>query len=645
MPPTNTLTTHKGSVKTQRKKLGEILVQSGILTDEQLQKALEKQKKTGKRLGEVLVDLHFTSEVEMAKTLGSQMGYQFVDAISSIDNDILLLVPESLVKKHGVIPLRLEGGTLIVAMADPLDFNTIQDLSFYCGFIIQPAIATPSLLKETIKKFYGQIHAKEDEQMIKKIIHDSQKDFDDNPVQIIPEIRDSGSDAGSEQRHYLAPIIEMANLILARALKLKASDIHIEPQTNDSVVRFRIDGLLHEILRFPKWIHGALVSRIKILANLDIAIKRIPQDGDIRLKANGKEITLRISSLPSYFGEKVVIRVLDETTELLNIESLGLSGADQKLVKEMLAKRKGVILVTGPTGSGKTTSLYAMLNHLNNSSINIITVENPIEYHLKGITQVQINSDSGLTFAAALRAILRQDPNVILVGEIRDAETAQMAMRAALTGHLVISTLHTNDAPSAITRLLDLGIPNYMLSSLLIGVMAQRLVRMICPECKSSASPDDEEMKVLNISPASAGKTQFYKGKGCKNCHQTGFKGRNAVYEILPMNSKLRQVISLNPTELQFKNACHDAGFVSMGENGFDKVKEGQTTLGEIIRCIGADEHLDAFCKNCDHHFRSEFNLCPMCGEKPKNRCRCCNQTVQLNWKFCPFCENKLDTP
>ncbi|MBI1820972.1 MAG: Flp pilus assembly complex ATPase component TadA [Nitrospirae bacterium] len=638
MPP-------KESSLLQKRKLGEILVISGILTEEQLLKALDRQKKTGKRLGEVLVELNYTSEVEIARTLGSQLGYQHVETITTIDHDILLLIPESLVKKYSVIPLRLERSGLVIAMADPLDFDTIQDLSFYCGFIIQPAIATPTVLKETIKKFYKTTHEQEDHQLIKKIILDSQKDFNDSVVQIIPEIKENGPDGLSDRRHALAPIIEMANLILAKAIKLNASDIHIEPFSNESIVRCRVDGLLHEIMQIPKWIHGALVSRIKILANLDIAIKRIPQDGEVRLKANGKEINLRISSLPSYFGEKVVIRILSQSTESLKFETLGISPPEQEKVKEMLSRKKGIILVTGPTGSGKTTTLYAMLNHINHPSINIVTVENPIEYHLHGITQIQINPEGGLTFATALRAILRQDPDVIFVGEIRDTETAQIAFRSAMTGHLVISTLHTNDAPSAVIRLLDLGIPSYMISSLLIGVMAQRLVRKICPDCKVPYAPPEEETRPFNLTRKEAQKIGFFKGKGCKSCNQTGFKGRSAVLEILPIQSKLREMISLSPTEQQFKNACKDAGVISMSENGLQKVKEGLTPFSELIRCLETDEHLDTLCGSCAHLFRNDFNLCPMCGEKPKNKCNRCNQVIQSRWNYCPFCENKLSKP
>ncbi|MHB8481373.1 MAG: ATPase, T2SS/T4P/T4SS family [Nitrospiria bacterium] len=635
----------KESVLIQKRKLGEILVQSGVLTEDQLLKALDLQKKTGKRLGEILVDLKFTSEIEIARTLGSQLGYQFVDTISTIDNDILLLIPESLVKKHTVMPLRREKSGLMVAMSDPLDFETVQDLSFYCGFIIEPAIATPTLLKETIKKFYKTTHEQEDQQLIEKIIKDSQKDFDNSVVQIIPEIKETGSKELSDRRHSLAPIVEMANIIFAKALKLHASDIHIEPFANESTVRCRVDGLLQEIMRFPKWIHGALISRIKVLANLDIAEKRVPQDGDIRLKANGKELSLRISSLPSYFGEKIVIRILSRSAELLQLATLGISPVEQQKIKKMLSHQKGIILVTGPTGSGKTTTLYAMLNQINHPSINIITIENPIEYHLDGITQVQVNPDSGLTFATTLRAILRQDPNVILVGEIRDIETAQIAFRAAMTGHLVISTLHTNDAPSAVTRLRDLGIPNYMISSLLIGVMAQRLIRYNCPDCKIPYVPSEEETHTFNLTQEAARKIRLYKGKGCKRCYQTGFKGRSAVLEILPMESKLREIISLNPTEQQFKNACKDAGFISMNEGGFQRVKEGLTTLAELMRGLGADEYSELFCESCHHLFRNDFSLCPMCGEKPKNKCNRCNQAVQLHWHYCPFCENKLSNP
>ncbi|HXN07156.1 MAG TPA: ATPase, T2SS/T4P/T4SS family [Nitrospiria bacterium] len=626
-----------------KKKLGEILVQSGLIPEEQLFKALNHQKTTGKRLGEVMVELKIATEIEIARTLGSQLGYQYVESISMIDREVLLMIPESLIRKHGVLPLRHEGSVLIVAMSDPLDFNTIQDLSFYCGYIIQPAIATPTLLSENIKRFCrGTSQPHEDQKIIKKIIQDSQREHNAPDVQIIPEISETVSESSSEQRHDLAPIIQMCSLIISNAIKSGASDIHIEPASIDSSVRFRVDGQLQEFMRFPKWVHGPVISRIKVLANLDIAAKRTPQDGEVRLKVEGREVTLRISTLPASLGEKIVIRILDQMTDALTLDKIGFSSQDLSKVKDLLSHKKGLILVTGPTGSGKTTSLYSMLNHLNQPTINIITVENPVEYHIKGITQVQINPESGLTFASALRAILRQDPNIILIGEIRDSETALIAMRAAMTGHLVLSTLHTNDSPSAVTRLMDLGVPLYMIASLLLGVIAQRLVRTICPDCKTPLSPTAEEMKTLNISEKTASKSQFFKGKGCKSCHQSGFRGRSAVYEVLELDPKLKEIISLHPTELQFKNACKDAGFITMHENGLQKIKEGNTTFSELMRCIGSNDELETFCGNCDHYYRNEFSICPMCGAKPKNKCFRCNQIIQTHWNYCPFCENKF---
>ncbi len=439
-----------------------------------------------------------------------------------------------------------------------------------------------------------------------------------------------------EERSRLAPVIQLGNLILSKAIKLRASDIHIEPAKSEFRVRYRIDGLLKEDMRLPKWVQNPLVSRMKILATLDISERRLPQDGAVRVIAEGREVDLRVSTLPTNHGEKVVLRILDQSKTLSDLEHVGLNERNLKIVHQMIAKRKGMILVTGPTGSGKTTTLYAIIQELKGVTNNLTTVEDPVEYTMEGINQTQINPDIGLSFSAALRSILRQDPNIIFVGEIRDKETAQVAFRAAMTGHLVLSTLHTNDAPSTITRLVDIGIPAYLVSSSLIGVVAQRLVRKTCLKCAQSSAQD-------NFSALSSSSTppEPTLNDGCAACDYTGFNGRIGVFEVLPVSPKIRELIASGATDQEIRSASVAIGMTSMEEDGLEKAKIGLTTVDEVARVVEKDEVFKSCCPQCQHAIRIDFLVCPYCGTDSPYVCNSCGKLLQPDWSTCPYCRHK----
>jgi type II secretory ATPase GspE/PulE/Tfp pilus assembly ATPase PilB-like protein len=403
-------------------------------------------------------------------------------------------------------------------------------------------------------------------------------------------------------------------------------------------VRFRLDGLLADQLKVPPRLQPALISRLKILGRLDIAERRLPQDGSVRVKLEGREADLRISSIPLRAGEKAVIRVLDTSGGGMGLKAIGLSPADLKKVESLIGRHKGMVVATGPTGSGKTTMLYGVLNRIKSPTTNIVTVEDPIEYHYPGLNQMQVNADIGLTFAAGLRSILRQDPDIILVGEIRDAETAEIACRAALTGHLVFTTLHTNDAPTTITRLLDIGIPRYLVASVLIGIVAQRLVRTVCPDCKAPASPDAAAVVGLGLSPASLAGGQYMAGKGCLKCQESGYKGRTGVFEILLMDSRIRDLILRGSTEEDIRLAAQEAGMQNLVENGLAKAKAGVTTIDELVRVLEVSEHVATSCPGCGRHLNSEYRHCPYCRTVLRRVCSSCGRLLQAGWAVCSYC-------
>ncbi|MDC4224466.1 MAG: GspE/PulE family protein [Candidatus Manganitrophus sp.] len=466
------------------------------------------------------------------------------------------LIPESLAKRHLAVPLEIQNKKLNVAMVDPLDYESINDLQFQAGMAIHPAIATRRSIFEAIEQNYRLATS------VEKIVEASAKDFGEGSIQVVSPLEEGDllhAEARSlEERSRLAPVIQLANLILNKAIKLQASDIHIEPGPKDCRVRYRIDGLFKDEMHLPKWVQNPLISRIKILAKLDIAERRLPQDGAVRVVVEGHEVDLRVSILPTLYGEKVVLRILDQARILIQLDQIGLDEKSLHAIRQMIKKKKGMILVTGPTGSGKTTTLYAVINELKSETKNLTTVEDPVEYTIEGVNQVQINSEIGLTFAAALRSILRQDPNIILIGEIRDLETAEIAFRAAMTGHLVLSTLHTNDAVSTITRLIDIGIPRYLVSSAVVGIVAQRLVRKLCLKCRmETPSPDKPfvaPLSTIDRSAMSASEGVFFQEKGCAACHYTGFSGRCGIFEIITLSNKLRELIAGGAAEQEIRS-------------------------------------------------------------------------------------------
>lgn len=629
--------------RSKKKRLGEILLAAGLLDRAQLHSALKESKQNKQRLGTVLLEKKMITEEVLAQTLADHLGYKYiVIADTIIEPEAILMVPEHLVRKHMVVPISYDNGSLVMAMADPLSFDSISAISFYTGSEIRPVLSTVTEIKDTIDRFY------DDNENIENVVKETLREFDKTNFQMIPEIglEEEEENVSLEERSRLAPIIRLTNLIISTAIKKDASDIHIEPEKNHVRVRYRIDGILKEEMKLPKWSQGAIVSRIKILARLDITERRIPQDGGIRIKLQSRSIDLRISTLPTNHGEKVVIRILMQVPHVSSLSRLGLFEKDLESVQELIKKKKGLIVVTGPTGSGKTTSLYTILSMLKSESRNIITVENPVEYNIPGVTQVQIDTDAGRTFNLTLRAILRQDPDIILLGEIRDTETAELAIRAAMTGHLVFSTLHTNDAVSTISRLRDLGIPNFLIALLLMGIVAQRLVRKICPKCKTrdmtigrTLTP---ELKAMGITQQTIDEQVFYYGAGCNYCDFSGYKGRTGIFEILRPNQAARELIYSGASDAELNVAAISNGMTSICWDGILKVKAGITTLDELTRVIEIYDEFNVGCDNCGKVIRSSFMLCPYCGTTQGNSCDRCGKVLEAEWAFCPYCKSSI---
>ncbi|MDD2400725.1 MAG: GspE/PulE family protein [Clostridia bacterium] len=552
----------------ERKRMGNLLVDAKILTEQQLTDALKIQKKTGYKLGQILVDNNFVNEEDIINTLEYQLGIKRVNLSQLIpDEKLINKVPETLIRRHQLFPVAFSGNRVIVAMSDPLNLVAIQDLEFILGKDIEPVITSQHELTNAIQRYYGLSEALTAEFDIKK--------GDADKLTYVNNVVSRDNDA---------PVIKAVNTILQKAVEEGASDIHIEPREKDLRIRLRVDGILREILFMANTIHPALVTRIKIMAEMDIAEKRLPQDGGMQIKFNEKNIDLRVSSIPSIFGEKIVIRILDNENAFLTIDQLRFHPKLLKKYKKLLKVPYGVILITGPTGSGKTTTLYASLNEINDTSRNIVTIEDPVEYVLPGVTQIKTNIKAGMDFAKGLRSILRQDPDVIMIGEIRDNETAKIAVRAANTGHLVFSTLHTNNAVSAITRLIDMGVEPFLVGSSVIAVVAQRLVRSICPYCieEYEIALKDKERMILGVSEEIPFKLK--RGKGCANCGFTGYKGRLALHELLIINSEIQDLIIKEYSAKKILDLAVSNGMNSMFLDGVNKVKLGFTTVDELLR-------------------------------------------------------------
>ncbi len=608
-------------------QLGERLVTRGIITQQILNNALEAQRRTGKRLGEILVESFYLSEIQLACILAEHLKLEYVDvAPVAFTPEQLNLVPEALARKHVLMPLGKEGRTLDLVMADPGDLDALSDISFVTGCRVAPRIGARSQILEAIDRFYarhmegaGALMAAGQEQAADPFL--------------VRNRATSALDAKVD-----APVIQLLNLIMKKAIQTGASDIHIEPGEPEGVVRFRLDGLLVDQLQVPFQLQPALISRLKILGRMDIAEKRMPQDGSVRVTLEGRETDLRLSTIPLRGGEKAVIRILDTSSGAFALDSIGFAPEDLASVEKLIHRHMGMIIITGPTGSGKTTTLYAMLNRIKKRTINIVTVEDPIEYNYPGLNQMQVNPDIDLTFARGLRAILRQDPDVVLVGEIRDAETAEIACRAALTGHLVFSTLHTNDATSSITRLLDIGIPRYLAASVLTGIIAQRLVRRVCPDCWTATPPDPESLVTLGLTPASLGQGHFGRGLGCNKCHGMGYKGRIGVFETLVMNARLRELVLRGATEEDLRQAAQESGMRTLVEDGLQKARTGQTTLEELGRVLEVGEHAENTCGACGRLLNSEYRFCPYCRTPRLRICAQCGRPLHPGWIACAHC-------
>ncbi|MBI4435978.1 MAG: Flp pilus assembly complex ATPase component TadA [Candidatus Omnitrophica bacterium] len=560
--------TKKEEVVTQTKRsIGKTLVEAGRLSSEELRQAEEEARQKNLSLDEVLIRNNFISQEERGVLLADQMGVLYVDLENYlVDPAAIALVSEAFAKKHSLVPLFRIGNTLTVAMANPQDVLVIDDLRQKTKCEIEPCYTTVGAIQNAIDQYYGVSGSLEE--LIKDI--DREK--------LAQEAQRKGRTP--EQIAEEAPIIKLVNMIVMQAIRDRASDIHVEPAETVLRIRYRIDGILHEIVTTPLELQPPIVSRIKILSKMDIAEKRIPQDGRFQMKSEGKEIDLRVSSFPTVYGENVVMRLLDRSNLLLSLEDIGFPTATLKNYNQLIHRPYGIILVTGPTGSGKTTTLYATLQAINTVAKNIVTIEDPVEYHLELVRQCQVNPKVGLTFANGLRSIVRQDPDIVMVGEIRDMETAEIAIHAALTGQLVFSTLHTNDAPSAVTRLVDMGIEPFLLSSSVVGVLAQRLVRIICLKCKASYTPPAELLKELNL-PLN---TLFYRGKGCSHCKNTGYRGRLGIFQLMLMTAEVRELILKNSSADQIRKEAHRAGMITLRDDGLDKARQGITTVEEVLR-------------------------------------------------------------
>jgi type IV pilus assembly protein PilB len=562
------------------KRIGDLLLNAGVITEEQLNQALAEQKNNPGRLGSTLVRLGFVSNEELMNFLSVQLGTPAVDLNDiEINPEILKLIPANLASKHLILPINRIGSTLIVATCDPTDLSAIDDIKFITGYNIEITIASELSLKSAIDNFYQSTT------MLDEII----AEFDDADLELIQGEEEPDSlDLRKETED--APVIRLVNKIMVDAIRRGASDIHIEPYETFFRVRYRIDGVLYEIMKPPMKLKNAITSRVKIMSELDIAERRLPQDGRIKMKlGKGKSMDMRVSVLPTLFGEKIVLRLLDQSNLQLDMTKLGFEAKMLEKVTEAIHQPYGLILVTGPTGSGKTTTLYSALSELNKTSDNIMTAEDPVEFNLEGINQVQIKESIGLTFASALRSFLRQDPDIILVGEMRDLETSEISIKAALTGHLVLSTLHTNDAPSSITRLINMGVEPFLIVSSAHLVIAQRLARKVCPKCSTR---DDIPVKALiqaGMKPEDAEETVCLIGKGCDACNQTGYKGRIALYEVMTLDEEIKTAIIDGANTMELKAMAIRNGMKSLRQSGLSKLREGITSFQEVLRVTARD--------------------------------------------------------
>jgi type IV pilus assembly protein PilB len=556
-------------------QLGELLLSRGLITEEQLEMARHQASQRGRSLGRLVIEMGFVTESGLVSVLAEQLGLEFIDLTEAqFDVSAMGLVPEAVARRHNCVPVSFdEDGKLLLAMADPANVVAVDDIRAMAKVDVRSIVATKADVVAAINRHYRLDTAAES-------LAEEAAEIAESETKTLDEVEEG---AGAED----APIIKLVNLLITQAVNDRASDIHVEPQERGLKVRYRIDGVLHEVMNPPKSVQAGISSRLKIMADINIAERRLPQDGRIGLKVQNKAIDIRVATLPTVYGEKIVMRLLDKSSVLLQLQDLGFQPENFRRFQESYRKPYGMILVTGPTGSGKSTTLYATLNILNQAHVNIITVEDPVEYRLAGVNQVQTNNKAGLTFASALRSILRSDPDIILIGEIRDRETAQIAVEAALTGHLVLSTLHTNDAPSSMTRLTEMGIEPFLVASALDSVLAQRLARKLCDRCKEAYVPTEEELIRAQF-PWEEGEElpKLYKGVGCTSCSKTGYKGRMAVHEVMSASEEIERLVVEHASADEIGKVARSQGMSTLRDDGMEKVRMGLTSIEEILRVV-----------------------------------------------------------
>ncbi len=616
-----------------RGAMGNILVKSGAIKKEALDTAI-KEMKDDEFMGEALVRLGIITESKIIKAMQYYLNIEYVDLEEiKLNHNVVKFLPRDFCERNRLIPLMLDDKQIRVAMADPSDIFKCDNITFMTGLKVVPVIATCSNIVNQLKKVYGDKDADilEDIEEISEIEPMDEIDIiitEDEPDINIQEL------IGTSE---IPPIIRIVNAIISEAVRYKASDIHIEPKTKYTIIRYRIDGMLHTKIKIPSDLHLAAISRIKILAKMDISERRKPQDGRITVKSGTRIVDIRVSTMPTINGEKVVMRILDKSAAIKNLDELGILPDDLGRIYTALKKPQGMIISTGPTGSGKTTMLYSILSAMLKSTKNFETIEDPVEYFLEGASQVFVKEKIGLSFASVLRSTLRQDPDVILVGEIRDYETADVSFKAALTGHMVLTTLHTNNSVASITRLIDMGVKPYLIASALEGILAQRLVRRICKYCKIEHTPDKELLRLLNIPDDSPGDKTF-SGKGCERCNNTGYMGRTGLFEVFIMNDDFRHLISGGYKESELMNMSRLSGMRTLVEDGIEKVKNGETTLEELVRVIGPQTKHERRCNDCRRTIDAKFLFCPYCGSFKQNFCRQCMLPLEKDWNICPVC-------
>jgi type II secretory ATPase GspE/PulE/Tfp pilus assembly ATPase PilB-like protein/FixJ family two-component response regulator len=623
-------------VDVHRSQLGQLLVRQGHIQQAELDKAMRIQESSHKVLPKILLELGIIDEATIIKAIqASQEINQVCPGEFNVPEGLAALIPREVCDKNLLVPLKKTENSLIVAMADPTDFNKQDDLKFITGLIVQPVLATQQEIIEKIKALYGE--ADDLENALSEI---DLNDPTENIEIIIEEDEEYGDLDELLKAKDQPPAIRIVNAIISDALRNGASDVHIEPKMKFTMVRYRIDDLLQDKLHFPPHLHMPIVSRIKIMSDLDISERRRPQDGRITVKTSSRMVDMRISVLPTINGEKVVFRILDKNAAIRDIDDVGLSPVDLERAGQLIDMPQGMVLTTGPTGSGKTSTLYSLLRHGAKITKNFTTIEDPVEYQMSMAEQVNVKDKIGLSFSSVLRSILRQDPNVIMLGEIRDFETAEVACHAALTGHLVLSTLHTNGAIASITRLLDMGIKSYVIADSLIGIIAQRLVRRICGHCKTEDQPEQQTLRALRIYDR---QLKSYKGVGCRKCNNTGYKGRLGIFEIFLVDGELRRMIRNDASESELMRSAKQSGMTTLLDDAIKKIESGQTTCEEILRVFGPQNTLEIPCPECGTVLEERYRYCPQCGGSITPQCEECGHLIASGWHFCAYCRKPVD--